>query len=159
MNIEISDPTSERSSRGRHRQRTLPVALLRAREAVISRFRPVLMLRTLTEQQWRALDVLYEDGPMDASELADRACILPPSLTRIAKALEERGLIVRERDASDGRRVTLAATQAGTALICEVMPTAIEIYESIVQRYGRERIDQLVDMLVELAEMEQDETP
>ena len=57
----------------------------------MARFRPILAARDVTEQQWRVIRVLGEESPLDASEAADRACVLAPSLTRIIKALEDRG--------------------------------------------------------------------
>ena len=57
--------------------------------------------------------MLGEESPLDATEVAERACVLAPSLTRIIKALEERKLITRKRDMADGRRISLAITPAG----------------------------------------------
>ena len=52
----------ETGARGRGRlrnvSRSLPVALLRTREAVMRQFRPVLRSVDLTEQQWRVLRAL-----------------------------------------------------------------------------------------------------
>src|SRR6187402_330172 len=92
----------------RDTRRALPIALLKARETVMARFRPILAARDVTEQQWRVIRVLGEESPLDASEAAERACVLAPSLTRIIKALEDRRLITRERDSADGRRISLA---------------------------------------------------
>ncbi|MFT5000920.1 MAG: hypothetical protein ACI875_001925, partial [Planctomycetota bacterium] len=36
-------------------EKSLPIMLLRAREAVMRRFRPMLRLHDLSEQQWRVL--------------------------------------------------------------------------------------------------------
>ena len=41
-------------------RRSLPIALLRARETVMHRFRPLLASHDLTEQQWRVIRVLGE---------------------------------------------------------------------------------------------------
>src|SRR5262245_61339658 len=106
----------------RDTRRALPIALLRAREAVMVRFRPILAARDVTEQQWRVVRVLGEESPLDATELAERACVLAPSLTRIIKALEDRRLITRERDAEDGRRICLAIAPAGLAMIRDITP-------------------------------------
>ncbi|MDP7101742.1 MAG: hypothetical protein QF503_11390, partial [Rhodospirillales bacterium] len=51
--------------------RSLPMALLRAREAVMERFRPSLRTHGLTDQQWRVLRALYDHGQKDLGELAD----------------------------------------------------------------------------------------
>jgi hypothetical protein len=41
----------------RDTRRALPIALLRAREAVMVRFRPILRYHGVTEQQWRVMRV------------------------------------------------------------------------------------------------------
>jgi homoprotocatechuate degradation regulator HpaR len=131
--------------------RLLPIALLRAREALMVRFRPLLAVHGVTEQQWRVLRVLQESGPLDASELAVRACVLAPSLTRMIKSLEDRCFIKRTRDSADGRRALLSITATGLDFIALVIPHTQAVYAEIVQRYGPERIEHLIDMLNELA--------
>jgi homoprotocatechuate degradation regulator HpaR len=134
-------------------RRSLPIALLRARETVMHRFRPLLASHDLTEQQWRVIRVLGETSPLDASDVAERACILAPSLTRIIKALEDRGFITRQQDVIDKRRAMLAITAAGVAMIGEVTPGAHAIYASIQERYGAHRIEQLLDLLDDLVKL------
>ncbi|EJC64035.1 homoprotocatechuate degradation operon regulator, HpaR [Rhizobium leguminosarum bv. viciae WSM1455] len=135
----------------RDTRRSLPIALLRAREAVMGHFRPMLALHDVTEQQWRVIRILAEAGTLDASEMSERAFILAPSLTRIIRSLEERGFITKSKDAEDGRRILLQITAAGLKIINEVSPDSRTIYTAIEQRFGRERIDTLLDMLDELA--------
>jgi homoprotocatechuate degradation regulator HpaR len=132
-------------------RRSLPIALLRSREAVMARFRPVLAAHDISEQQWRVIRVLGETSPLDASEVAERACVLAPSLTRIIKALEERGMIHRLRDEGDGRRVLLSLSGSGAALIRAVTPESRAVYAELEQRFGARRMDQLLDLLGELA--------
>lgn len=135
----------------RDTQRSLPIALLRAREAIMARFRPVLAAQDVTEQQWRVIRALAEGGALDAGQLAERACVLAPSLTRIIKALEERGLIARDRDFDDGRRLLLSLTPAGIEVIRAVTPSSRAVYAEIEALYGRERLDRLLELLGELA--------
>ncbi|WP_425463411.1 homoprotocatechuate degradation operon regulator HpaR [Mesorhizobium intechi] len=123
------------------------MALLHAREVVMARFRPMLAAHDVTEQQWRVLRVLSEAGPVDATELADRASVLPPSLTRIIKALEGRRYITRNKAEGDGRRVVLAIAPAGSALIVALSPERRVIYDDIERRFGHERLEQLLDLL------------
>ncbi|MBI1619367.1 homoprotocatechuate degradation operon regulator HpaR [Aquamicrobium zhengzhouense] len=141
----------------RDTRRSLPIALLRAREAVMSRFRPVLAEQDVTEQQWRVIRVLAEENPLDATELAERACILAPSLTRILRSLEERGLIVRERDQLDGRRLLLSLSAKGMEIIYAVSPASKDVYADLEARYGRKRLDDLLDMLGDLAALKTDQ--
>ncbi|MEO3387438.1 homoprotocatechuate degradation operon regulator HpaR [Mesorhizobium sp. CAU 1741] len=135
----------------RDTRRSLPIALLRAREALMVRFRPVLASHDVTEQQWRVIRILAEESPLDATDVAVRACVLAPSLTRIIKTLEDRGLITRERDTVDARRVLLAIEPDGRALISKVAPQSRAIYAEIETRYGAEKLSRLLDMLDELA--------
>jgi homoprotocatechuate degradation regulator HpaR len=134
----------------RDTSRSLPMALLRARETVMAKFRPILAERAISEQQWRVLRVLGESGPLDATEVAERACLLAPSLTRIMRALEERSLIKRDRDMGDGRRVRLSITPAGIDMIRDVAPASREVYAELEARYGHDKMERLIDMLGEL---------
>ncbi|TIT72580.1 MAG: homoprotocatechuate degradation operon regulator HpaR [Mesorhizobium sp.] len=106
-------------------RRSLPMALLRAREVIMAHFRPMLVRHDITEQQWRVLHVLAEAGPLEATELANRASILPPSLTRIIRAIEVRAFITRNKVKEDGRRALLAISPAGVALVEELAPDAV----------------------------------
>lgn len=114
-------------------------------------FRPMLARHEITEQQWRVIRILAESGKVDASEMADKAFILAPSLTRIIRSLEERGLITKHKDADDGRRVLLEIAPAGMRVIADVSPESRAIYDQLEARYGRERVEVLLDMLDELA--------
>jgi homoprotocatechuate degradation regulator HpaR len=101
----------------------------------------------VTEQQWRVVRVLSEASPLDATEVARRAAILAPSLTRIIKALEERRLIRRDKLAEDGRRVMLSITSSGEGLIESVSPERAEIYKDLEIRYGAANLKRLLDLL------------
>ena len=75
--------------------------LLAAREAVMAPIRPELRAANVTEQQWRVLRVLADQGSLDAAALAAAALLHAPSLTRILKELTQRGLIARHPDPED----------------------------------------------------------
>ena len=100
--------------------RNLPLLLLQAREAVISRFRPLLHEQGLTEQQWRIIRTLLERGPLEPRELVQICHISSPSLTGILARMTDTGWIARERMAHDQRRVLVSLTpqshQAAEAL-------------------------------------------
>jgi len=59
---------------------------------------------------YRCLDILDQDGPMTAGELAQRARLSPGATTTIVDRLEEKGLAQRTRDTADRRRVLLEVT-------------------------------------------------
>lgn len=126
-------------------QRTLPIALLRAREAIMVRIRPLLHEHGMTEQQWRVIRVLSEEGALDATTLANHACILSPSLTRMLKALEARGLLATSKDPDDGRRLVVELTECGEDLIATVTPNLSDVYAAIEKAVGRDRINTLLN--------------
>lgn len=131
------------------------MALLRAREAVMARFRPMLSQHGVTEQQWRVIRVLSEEGPLGATEVAERAAILGPSLTRIIKILERRRMITSRRLPHDGRRVVLEIAAAGRAVIASAALERRKIYRDLERRHGREALDDLLDRLEALILREQ----
>lgn len=131
-------------------RRSLPMALLRAREIVMEEFRPMLARHDVTEQQWRVVRVLAEAGQLDATEVALRASILAPSLTRIIRNLEDRKLLKRKKDASDGRRVILEIAPQGAALIKKALPETVLAYERLELRFGAEKLTALLDLLDEV---------
>ena len=108
-------------------------------------------VKDVTEQQWRVIRVLSEAGTLDATEVADKAFILAPSLTRMIKSLEERGFITKHKDKADGRRVLLKLAPPGRAIIDEVMPDSRRVYAKIDALFGADRVGELLDMLDELA--------
>lgn len=138
---------------------SLPMALLRARESVMRQFRPMLETHGVNEQQWRVLRVLAEVDALDASEVASRASILAPSLTRMIRTMEDKGLIARGRDEADARRVMLSIAPAGMAVIREASPESRRIYHQIEATYGPERMAQLVDLLNALSALGADDPP
>ena len=93
--------------------RSLPMSLLRAREAVMRQFRPALREHGLTEQQWRILRALAGIDAIEVTELARMAFLLGPSLSRILRDLEARGLVERRTAAADQRRNMVSISPRG----------------------------------------------
>jgi homoprotocatechuate degradation regulator HpaR len=127
--------------------RSLPMALLRARESVMRQFRPSLRAHGLTEQQWRILRALASHGEVEVTELAEVACLLGPSLSRILRDLESRRLIRRRLVKADLRRSLVAITARGLQLIEAVAPTSEAIYAEIGRRFGGQKLAELQRML------------
>ncbi|QFT57618.1 transcriptional repressor MprA [Sulfitobacter sp. THAF37] len=127
--------------------RSLPIALIRAREKVMAPIRDMLSETGITEQQWRVLRVLAEGGTLDATEVAERASLLQPSLTRIARSLSDRGYVTRTRDHADRRRQMLAITAAGQQVIDDNLAQALQIAERVRRSLGHENYEQLLDLL------------
>lgn len=130
--------------------RSLPIALLRAREKVMGPIRALLSDLDVTEQQWRVLRVLQESGPMEPTRISEEACLLLPSLTRILQKLEEKEMIRREQDTSDRRRQIVQIAPKGMALIEANLERSLAILADVRRKMGPERYDALLDLLGEL---------
>lgn len=130
--------------------RSLPMQLLRAREAVMQRFRPMLHGHGVTEQQWRVIRALVDGGTADIGALAEQCCILPASLSRIVDTLEEKKLVARRAHAADQRRVVVEVTAAGRRLFQAVAPHSEAHYRGIAALVGAERLDAFYTMLDDL---------
>lgn len=130
--------------------RSLPIALIRAREGVMSPIRDMLSETGITEQQWRVLRVLSEYGRMDTKTLADRSSLLFPSLTRIAATLREKGMVTQTRDDKDRRRQFVEITPAGQAIIDERAGQAAQIVAGFKDKLGAQNYETLLDLLAML---------
>ncbi|WP_432677665.1 homoprotocatechuate degradation operon regulator HpaR [Nioella aestuarii] len=138
----------------RRTSRSLPIALLRARETVMGPVRDMLAQSGINEQKWRVLRVLDEEGPMEQTALAARACLLLSSLTRILKTMEGEALLSRESDQADRRKSIVSVTDKGRALIHTHLPESEAIFRRLEARYGAERMEELLDLLEELHGLE-----
>ena len=118
--------------------RNLPMLLLQARERVIGRFRPILNEHGVTEQQWRIVRVLLEQGPLEPREIVTACCISSPSLTGILARMDDLGLVKRERIDGDLRRVKVSLTPRSRALAARIAPQVEAAYAAIEARIGRE---------------------
>src|SRR5580693_8509606 len=148
-NSDASRP-AERRIPMRDFSKSLPMSLLRAREAVMKQFRPSLRRHGLTEQQWRILRALAAVDAIEVTELARVAFLLGPSLSRILRDLEARQLIERRTAKADLRRGVVSISQKGLKLIELVAPTSESIYAAITRRYGAQKLAELQNMLAAL---------
>ncbi len=135
-------------------ERSLPMALMRARESVMSHFRPILAEHDLTEQQWRVLRALSaNDQPCSAGHIAEQTYLLGPSLSRMLTSMEDRDLITRTASSDDARRSDIAISRAGTRLVNEIAPRSEAVYQRISDALSASELDQLYDLLERTADI------
>ncbi|WP_319547347.1 homoprotocatechuate degradation operon regulator HpaR [Ruegeria conchae] len=133
--------------------RSLPIALLRARERVMGPIRGVLADAGVTEQQWRVLRVLQEEGPQEPTEISERACLLLPSLTRILKKLEDKKLIKRQAVEKDRRRQIVEITKEGMQIIHANLPEMLRLAAQTRELMGAQQHETLLNLLSELHDL------
>jgi len=104
----------------------------------------------VTEQQWRVLRVLEEAGPMEPTRIAEEACLLLPSLTRILQKLQEKNLIERQRDELDRRRQIISIGDAGRDLIEANLANSIALMDQVRNQMGSKKYEALLDLLNDL---------
>lgn len=124
--------------------------LMRAREAVMRHFRASLREHGVTEQQWRVLRALSAVDAVETSRLAQDVHLLAPSLARILKDLDARGLVTRRTDSADMRVGLVTISEAGVALINAISPQSEGIYAEITRRFGADNLDALQGLLLAL---------
>ena len=134
----------------RKTKRSLPIALLRAREEVMVPIRSMLAQSGVTEQKWRVLRVLEEIGEVEPTVIASEACLHLPSLSRILKTMESDGLIVRKEDASDRRTTSVGISAAGRVILARHAEQSSAIFTELEQRMGKEKLETILDLLEEL---------
>ncbi len=133
--------------------RSLPMALLRAREAVMARFRPLLRRHGVTEQQWRVLRALDGAPDTSASTLASVTCLGLPSLSRILRTLEARGLLRRRTMASDQRTTLVSLSAAGERLLRKAGVESEARYAALTGEVGGANMQRLYALLERVAQV------
>lgn len=96
------------------------------REALMAYLDAVAILESFQSRLWREAHLTLtqarllrslRDGAIGQSELGRSLNLSPASVTRLIDRLEERGLIERERDPADRRRVAVRLQPAGRRLV------------------------------------------
>jgi homoprotocatechuate degradation regulator HpaR len=129
------------------RHKNLPHLLLQSREALMSRFRPVLNQHGVTEQQWRILRVLLDEDGLEPRQLCERCLISSPSIAGVLMRMEEAGLIKRERMEHDQRRVKVTVTAATKKLGKSIAPIIEREYLELEKKVGVKQLQQVYDTL------------
>lgn len=132
------------------RHRNLALLLLQAREGVMARFRPILNAHGVTEQQWRILRALLEQGAMEPRQIGQVCRISSPSLAGVLARMDDLGLVQRERLAQDQRRVMVHLTDRSRALAAAMAPEIEAAYAGIEAHIGAAFIDRFYASLDEL---------
>ena len=88
------------------------------------------MIEDLTPTQWAALARLKERGPCSQNLLGRLTAMDAATIKGVVNRLVSRGLAETRSDPQDSRRLTIALTNAGRAIIEQAIPAAHVITEA-----------------------------
>lgn len=101
----------------------------------------------LSVPEWRVMAVLGDAGAKTQRELTQMTLMDKVAVNRACKVLEERGLAVRQPNASDGRSHLLELTGAGTEMHGQIMPLALEMERRLFANFTYEEVDAFRSLL------------
>lgn len=81
----------------------------------------------VTALQYTALSVLEHSGELSAAQLARNSFVTAQSMADMVKALTSKGLITREQDETDRKRLLISLTPEGRAFLAEVRDDVEEL--------------------------------
>jgi len=114
--------------------RQLCFALHAASRAVVREYTPLLAELGLTYPQYVTMMAMWQEPARarTVGELGELVQMDSGTLTPLLKRLEREGLVTRERDSADERRVNVTLTDAGRAL----RDRAVSVPRAIGTRFG-----------------------
>lgn len=113
---------------------------------------PICMDRYgLNQPAFRVLSNLARLAPVSASELGQHTSLEPDKITRATNSLVELGLVSREVDDADRRRLVLRMTARGNQVYSELSEVSVEYEKALLSNLTQEEINILhraVDILL-----------
>jgi len=97
--------------------------------------------------EWRLIAVLGDAGAVTQRDLTQATLMDKVAVNRASKVLEERELVKRKPNASDGRSHLLELTEEGRAVHQEVMPMVERMERDIFSVLSAQEQDQFKGML------------
>lgn len=99
----------------------------------------------LTMPQLKVLFSLFVDGPLPCSSLADAMGVSLPTMNGILNRLTQRGLILRQVDRTDRRRVLNGLSRRGRELMDRLWTSGLDWFADILDRMSsseRQRVEE-----------------
>jgi MarR family 2-MHQ and catechol resistance regulon transcriptional repressor len=101
----------------------------------------------ITVSDFSILEALLHKGPLPINTIGEKVLLTSGSMTAAANRLEEKGLIKRIRDPSDGRCFYLHLTKTGRRLIKDAFEKHARNLEKIADVLNDEERSELVNLL------------
>ena len=101
----------------------------------------------LTRSQWQGLYLLYTEGPLTQTQIAERLLMAKPPLGKIVDRLEDASWVERMPDASDKRVKRVVLTGRIRPLLPELENVVEQIEEILLDGIPIEERDSLIGQL------------
>lgn len=101
----------------------------------------------ITLPMWRVMAALLDEGEQRLGDLARLTAIELSTLSRIAAAMEGKGVVTRRRSGQDARAVLIALTPDGRAKAESIVPLALDLENTAVAGMSGEEIRILKGLL------------
>lgn len=121
---------------------------LRLAQAVLYRdFAASLAKLDLTQRQFATLELVRANPGASQAHLAKVLTLDRPAMMAVVDRLEQRGLVLRERSASDRRRQELRLTETGAALLEQAARRVRRHDARFLSRFHRPEAKTLIEWL------------
>jgi len=104
----------------------------------------------LTHAQFDIIATLGNTTGMSYKELGERTLITKGTLTGVIERLEQKGLVLRERNCADKRSFFVRLTPSGEQVFCDVFPKVIAHGKELFNAYSDAEFDALEAALAQL---------
>lgn len=104
-------------------------------------------LHGLSVQEWRVMAVLGNNQPLTASELVEMSSMDKVQISRAIKKLEETGLLYRQEDHEDRRRVHLTLSRRGNEIFKELVPLVKELEKDLLAGLSEDELNTLLTLM------------
>jgi DNA-binding MarR family transcriptional regulator len=134
--------SAETKASAARRPASLLYGVKRIELAVRAHLDELLKPSGITAVQYTALTVLEQHEGLPAAELARRSFVTAQSISDVVRALEQRELIVRERNPENRRELLIHLTDAGRALLEQHADDVLALEQRMVSTLSERQTQQ-----------------
>ena len=109
------------------------VALVRAGDALMAMANQALRHHGLSAAGRQALAILEGAGePLSPTTIAERLIVTTATVTSLLDTLEKRGLVVRQPDPADRRKLLVSITDEARAIVDQFLPEVVALQTAVM---------------------------
>lgn len=101
----------------------------------------------VTLGMWYFLRVLWDEDGLTQRDLSKRIGTMEPTTLNAIAAMERAGLVTRQRDQTDARKLRVLLTVRGRSLKAALLPEAIGVVDAATKGFSARDRDRFLDFL------------